>query len=237
MQRYFAKEKIDDFFLLDEKDYHHIKTVMRMKENDFIEVVYENTLYLSCIQNVKENIKIKEEKLIEKEETIDKKITLFIPFLKEQKLDFILQKSTELGIFKICLIPFERCVIKAKEEKETKKIERWTRILKEAAEQSKRLSIPKIEILPRIDSLKEIEGLNLICSTKNNLQSIKKVMKNNSSYDKINVVIGPEGGLSPHEEEVLESFGFIPVTLGNRIMRTETVPLYLMSIFNYECME
>ena len=237
MQRYFAKEKIDNLFLLEEKDYHHIKNVMRMEENDLIEVVYDNILYLACIQNVKENITITLEKLIKKEEVSDKKITLFIPFLKEQKLDFILQKSTELGVFKICLIPLERSIIKAKEEKEAKKLERWTRILKEAAEQSKRLSVPQIEIISDIKLLKDLDGLNLICSTKNNLKSIKKVMKNNSNFDIINIVIGPEGGLTLKEEEILESFGFIPITLGNRIMRAETVPLYLMSVFNYEFME
>jgi len=237
MQRYFAKEKNDNLFLLEEKDYHHIKTVMRMKENEEIEVVYQNILYLACIQNVKENMKILELKEIEKEEKESKKINLFIPFLKEQKLDFIFQKSTELGVSKICLIPLERSIIKAKEEKESKKIERWTRILKEASEQSKRLSVPELEVISNINLLKEIEDLNLICSTKNNLKSIKKVMKNNSSFDIINVVIGPEGGLTLKEEEKLESFGFIPVTLGNRIMRAETVPLYLMSIFNYEFME
>lgn len=237
MQRYFAKQKQEDTFLLEEKDYHHIKTVMRMKENEKIEVVFQNTLYLACIQNVKENMIIKEVKKEENKEKNDFKITLFIPFLKEQKLDFIFQKSTELGVFKICLIPLERSVIKSKEEKIDKKIERWARILKEAAEQSKRLSIPEIEILKDLESLRNLSGLNLICSTKNNLKSIKKVMKNHSSFDIINVVIGPEGGLSPHEEETLESFGFIPVTLGDRIMRVETVPLYLMSILNYEFME
>ena len=131
----------------------------------------------------------------------------------------------------------ERSIIKAKENKTDKKIERWRRILKEASEQSKRLSVPEIEIISDIKLLSDLKGLNLICSTKNNLKNIKKVMKNNSSFDIINVVIGPEGGLTLKEEEILESFGFIPITLGNRIMRAETVPLYLMSVFNYEFME
>ena len=86
MQRYFAKQKQEDTFLLEEKDYHHIKTVMRMKENEKIEVVFQNTLYLACIQNVKENMIIKEVKKEENKEKNDFKITLFIPFLKEQKL-------------------------------------------------------------------------------------------------------------------------------------------------------
>ncbi|MNE96264.1 Ribosomal RNA small subunit methyltransferase E [compost metagenome] len=62
-------------------------------------------------------------------------------------------------------------------------------------------------------------------------------MKKNSDYAKINIVLGPEGGLSPKEEKQLIEFGFIPVTLGNRILRAETVPLFVLSILNYENME
>lgn len=237
MQRYFAKEKLEDTFLLEEKDYHHIKTVMRMKDDDPIEVVFENKLYLCSLKNVKTTLEVRQEKLLEVEEKQDFQLTLFLPYLKEQKLDFILQKATELGVYKICFIPLERSVVKAKEEKSAKKLERWLRICKEAAEQSKRLSVPKIEQLDQLESMKNIEGLNLICSTSNFTQSIKKVVKNHKTCDKINVVIGPEGGLSEKEEEKLVSFGFTRVTLGNRIMRVETVPLYILSVLNYEFME
>ena len=77
----------------------------------------------------------------------------------------------------------------------------------------------------------------MVCSTIEKQNTIKKVFKNNYNCDKINMLIGPEGGISPKEEEILINNGFIPVSLGNRIMRVETVPLYLMSIINYEYME
>jgi 16S rRNA (uracil1498-N3)-methyltransferase len=237
MQRYFAKGKVEDSFLLEDGDLHHIKNVMRMEENEKIEVVYEHILYLACIENVKQHIKIRMLEEVKKEEEKLPKITLYIPFLKEQKLDYILQKSTELGVSKICFIPLERSVIKPKQEKEEKKLERWNRILKEASEQSKRVTIPTLEIKNTLTQLDKLDGLNLMCSTKNNIQSIKKVVKKNEKCDRINVVIGPEGGLTETEEQLLIRYHFIPVTLGTRIMRAETVPLYILSVLNYEFME
>ncbi len=237
MQRYFAKEKNGNYFTLEEGDYHHIKNVMRMNELEKIEVVYENTLYLACIENVKQNMQIREEKVVEKKNEIQPKVTLYIPFLKEQKLDFIFQKGTELGVDKICLIPLERSIIKVNPEKEGKKKERWMRILKEASEQSKRVDIPTLEIKNSLCELENLEGLNLICSTKNNIESIKKIVKKEEKCDRINVVIGPEGGLTDQEENKLISYHFIPITLGSRIMRAETVPLYILSVLNYEFME
>ncbi len=111
------------------------------------------------------------------------------------------------------------------------------RIVKEASEQSKRLYIPKIVPLKEVNALQKLEGLKLICIAQRECKSIKKVMKMNHECAKINIVIGPEGGFSPREEEIFLQMGFIPVHLGKRVLRTETVPLYLLSILNYELME
>ena len=94
MQRYFSKEKIDNCFILNDDDIYHIRTVMRMKDNDNIIVVYDKKAYLCCIENVKENIQIRAEKELEKVDYKTPNITLIIPLLKEQKMDLILQKST-----------------------------------------------------------------------------------------------------------------------------------------------
>ena len=235
MQRYFSKQKIEDTFILKNDDYYHIKTVMRMKDKDKIEVVYDEIPYLCEINNISTNIEIK---IIDKLDIIKDNmpyITLLIPILKEQKMDYILQKSTELGVNEIIPVIMERSIVKI-EEKENKKLERWNRIVKEASEQSHRNTIPKIDKIEKINTL-NLKGLNLVCSTVEKENTIKKVFKNNLNCDKINMLIGPEGGISQKEEEILKSNGFIPVTLGNRIMRVETVPLYLMSIINYEYME
>ncbi len=237
MQRYFAKEKRNAEFILEPLDYHHIKHVMRMRENEEIEVVFEGILYLACVNNIIGEITITLIKELAKKEKQEVQKTICIPYLKEQKMDFILQKATELGVDEIFLIPLERSIIKTKEEKEERKLERWMRIVKEASEQAKRLYIPKIIPLKELKTLETLEGLNLICLAQRECKSIKKVVKTGCVCDKINIVIGPEGGFSPKEEETFIQMGFIPVHLGNRILRTETVPLYLLSILNYELME
>lgn len=237
MQRYFGKNKDKNYLYLEESDYHHIKNVMRCKDGDIIEVVIDKKLYLGCIENVKSDLKI----LIKKEMNIKSdfipKVNLIIPLLKEQKMDFILQKACELGVYKITIMPMKRCVVKAYENKIKSKITRWMRILKEASEQSYRYYIPDVEFINDVKKLKKIDGLKILCSTKKNLDNVKKVLTGVKKCDTINVAIGPEGGFDCSEEEIFNEYGFVSTTLGNRIMRVETVPLFIMSIINYEYME
>lgn len=237
MQRYFAKEKHNDTFILNDDDIYHIKTVMRMQDNDHIYVVYDEKTYICCLENVNKNIIIRIEKLEENTKEIMPKICLYIPVLKEQKMDLIFQKATELGVSKIVPILTERCIIKVNEGNEDKKITRWTRICKEASEQSHRTSIPVIEKVTPLQKLEKNEGLNLVCSTVEKEKNLKYILQSNKEYDTINVVMGPEGGLSKKEEDYLIEKGFIPVTFGNRILRVETVPLFILSVINYEYME
>lgn len=236
MQRYFAESKNGNNFLLKNDDIYHIKTVMRMKENEKIIVVYENIPYLCELENVNQNltVSIKEQMEIKKDKL--PKITLIIPLLKEQKMDLILQKSTELGVYEIIPVILSRSIIKIDEKKESNKIDRWMRIVKEASEQSHRNEIPTITSIKKIEEL-ELKDLNIVCSTRERANNIKYTLKNNSSCDTINVVVGPEGGLTEKEEEILLEKGFEAVTLGTRIMRVETVPIYIMSVINYEYLE
>ena len=231
MQRYFSKEKKDNTFILSNEDLYHIKTVMRMKE-EFIEVVYNNSLYL-CKLDKDYNVNI--EKQIEQINNKKVKFILCIPLLQEQKMSFVLQKATELGVDYI--VPFYAVRSKVKLDlKEDKKIIRWNKIVKEASEQSKRLDIPIISNVKKISEL-NFEGLKILCSTKEKINNIKNEIKNNLNYDTIVMVIGPEGGLSNLEEEQLNKIGFKSVSLGEQILRVETVPIYLLSILNYELME
>ena len=232
MQRYFSKELTDNKFILNSDDIYHITKVMRMTCNDKIEVVYNSKLYICKIN---ENI----EAIIDHEEKTDIKllnVTLIIPLLKEQKMDLILQKATELGVDEIIPIEMERSIVKLDPKKEENRISRWMKIVKEASEQSKRNSIPIITKVKRIDEL-NLDGVKLVCSTQEKELNIKKFLSTNKNYDKINIVIGPEGGISPKEEDKLVGLGFTRVSLGSRIMRVETVPLFILSALNYENME
>ncbi|MBO5095605.1 MAG: 16S rRNA (uracil(1498)-N(3))-methyltransferase [Bacilli bacterium] len=232
MQRYFSKELYDNKFSLSKDDLYHIKTVMRMNPNDLVEVVYENNLYICHLDDSYDAII---DKKIEGERNKKVYCTLCLPLLTEQKFSFVLQKATELGIDEIIPVITERSIVNLK-DKEDKKLNRWNRICKEAAEQSKRLDIPKISEVKKISEL-NLEGLKIVCSTKEKSKSIKNVLQNTTNCDRMVIMVGPEGGISNNEEEKLISLGFIPVTLGSNIMRVETVPIFMLSVLNYEMME
>ncbi len=229
MQRYFSEVKKDNLFLLKDEDLYHIKTVMRMNINDEIEVVYEQKVYI-CKLDKNYNAII--EKVIEDNKIKKINYVLCVPILQEQKMSFILQKATELGVDLIIPILTARSMVKVK-DKENKKIERWKRICKEASEQSKRVTIPEVSEIKKITDL-NLDGLKIVCSTKEKDNTLKKVLKNNLKCDKIIMVVGPEGGLTLDEENKLIDLGFIPTSLGDNILRVETAPLYLLSVLNYE---
>lgn len=229
MQRYFSEVKKDNLFLLKDEDLYHIKTVMRMNINDEIEVVYEQKVHI-CKLDKNYNAII--EKVIEDNKIKKINYVLCVPILQEQKMSFILQKATELGVDLIIPILTARSMVKVK-DKENKKIERWKRICKEASEQSKRVTIPEVSEIKKITDL-NLDGLKIVCSTKEKDNTLKKILKNNLKCDKIIMVVGPEGGLTLDEENQLIDLGFIPTSLGDNILRVETAPLYLLSVLNYE---
>lgn len=236
MQRYFALKKIDNKIFITPDDEYHIKRVMRMKIDDIIEVVYDDKLYRAIIKSIDDlDIEILEEL----KQIGDKypKISLIIPNLKEQKIDLILQKGTEIGVNEFIIVPYERSVVKYDERKEKVKLTRWQKICKEASEQSMRMDIPLINIEKDWKFIDNIEGLRLVCSTNERNNYIKSVLKKSNDYDKITLAIGPEGGITPKEEAYLEEKGFKKITLGTQIMRVETVPIFLTSVIRYEFTE
>lgn len=234
MQRYFSNKKIDNKLELNLDDLYHIKTVMRMKDNELIEVVYNGTLYI-CRINLNSNMVCIDHEIKNNNDDFD--VTLIIPLLKETKMDLIMQKATELGVSKIIPIETERSVIKIDNNKFEKKRERWQKICKEASEQSKRINIPIVEKIASFDTLKTLEGVKLVCSTTEKQKKLKNILQTQDKCAKLVLAIGPEGGFTALEENTFVSCGFEKVSLGNRIMRVETVPLFLLSIINYIYME
>ena len=235
MQRYFIKNIENQKVEFEESDIHHIKNVMRMQKGEKIECVYDGNLYKAEI----EKIEPLEVKITEKEKNIQTNkpyITLIIPLLIEQKMDYIFQKCTELGVDEFYIYQAVRSKIKLENEKYEKKVNRWSKICKEASEQSHRITIPQIKGLYKIKDLEKCIGLNLICST-NNVETLKNTLKKQNKCDKINIVVGPEGGLDPKEEETLVSFNYLRTSLGPNILRAETAPLCVLSYINYEFME
>lgn len=233
MQQYFA---INKNLKLDITDYHHIKNVMRMKVGDLIKIAYDNTIYMCKLTKIDNEIKYD---IIEKikNNNINIKISVAYSLIKEQKQDYLFQKCTELGVYEFIPINTIRSVIKIDNKKQSDKIIRWQKICKEAAEQSFRYNIPKINnILDIKDLIKLDYDLKLLCSLNKNTKNIKKVIQKNNNCDRILLVTGPEGGFDPKEEELLIKNGFISVSLGDTVLRAETAPVAAISMINYEYM-
>ena len=230
MQRYFIKNKD---MLLEESDIRHIKKVMRMNINDKIEVVYNNKLHICEITSLDPfNIKVIEELDEDKKTKIE--LTVAVALVKEQKMDLILQKLTELGVSRIIPVSMERSIVKLDKERFNKKKVRWESICKEASEQSKRTNIPINEDIKSIKDLtKEDADLKLVASTKEKEKLLNYYLQSIEDCAKIIMVIGPEGGISDKEEDILVSNGYNRVSFGNLIFRVETATIYVASIINY----
>lgn len=233
MQQYFAKSRQLD---LHDSDIYHIKKVMRMKKGDLIKVVYDNTIYTCELLDLRDSLHYK---VINSEVKSKNSYTITVAFslIKEQRLDYLLQKSTEVGAD--CFIPLntKNSVVKIDNKKMENKLLRWEKILKEASEQSNRCDIPVIREVSNIKELvKEDFDFKFLCSLNKNTKSIKKVLQNCPNCARILLVVGPEGGFDPLEEEFLMKNNFISVTLGRNVLRAETAPVVAISMINYELM-
>lgn len=231
MQQYFGISKKDNTISLNKDDLNHIKNVMRMKENDEIIVVYEEESYICSLESNLLSCKIKE---VFKSNEDNTDFIVYMPLLSEEKMSFILQHGTELGITEFVVVQYEHCKYKLKSSDYDKKLQRWNKIIKEASEQSYRIHKP---ILNKIIAFKDIEGkcnVNILCSLdKEGVKSICKVLTTDNCSDTISLVFGPEGGLSKNEEKMIEEKGFTKTSLGSDVLRTETVPLMVASIVKY----
>lgn len=231
MQRYFVKDKNNEKFILSESDIHHIKRVMRCKNNDKIEIVYDTTVYLCNIDDI-ETLTLSILDSYEEDREININLSVAVALVQEQKFDLILQKLTELGVSSIIPLKTERSIVRIDESKIEKKKNRWITICKEASEQSHRVTIPEVtNIMTMKELLNNKKELNLICSLNEHTKPLEEYLDNN--VKDILFVIGPEGGFSKKEEDFLIENGFQTTTLGKRVLRVETAAIYVASIINY----
>ena len=230
MQRYFANLNGENIVLGD-GDVHHLLHVMRAKNGDEIEAVADGKLYACLVESVNPLV-IKRNYEIPTDSELNEDITLFFALAKGEKIDFVVQKATELGANKIVLLKTERCVVKFDDKNLSHKLERFEKIAKEASEQSHRLRIP--QIVGVID-LKKIPQ-ELLCDI--NLVAYEKeagktasLIENIEKGKSTSIMIGPEGGFSEDEVNLLtDKYGFKRVSLGKRILRTETAAVYALSV-------
>ena len=232
MQRYFKDTDLD-IFELSQDDSYHITKVMRNNIGDMIEVVIDKKLYICEIIDMNNLVTVKKKEEVETDSELECSITIAQSLVKEQKMDLILQKSCELGVAEIIPINTTRSIVKL-DKKETKKIDRWNKILKEASEQSKRVVIPKVNNILDIKDLTKLDyDIKILCTVNELSTSIKRVLSKDLKGAKIILVIGPEGGFTDAEEKILIESGYISTSFGNRVLRTETASLYALSIINY----
>lgn len=225
-------------------DVKHISNVLRAKIGEEIQICDINTSnnYIAGIKNIeKEKIECEIIRSIESDTESNININIFQGVPKSDKMELIIQKSVELGVKQITPVQMERCVSILKEKDAYKKIERWQKIAEVAAKQSGRDMIPKINSATRIKDLcEEIKKYDVIIVPyeKEENQSFKDVVDEIKGLNKedlnIGIVIGPEGGFEDTEIEELSFAGAKVVTLGKRILRTETVALAMTSVIMYE---
>lgn len=228
------------------EDVNHISNVLRLvKDNEILVCNKENNItYQTKISEIGRN-QVVCEILNQVQENAESKVcvTIFQGLPKADKMEYIIQKSTELGAKKIVPVAMNRCIVKIDKKDEKKKIDRWQKIAEVAAKQSGRDAIPIVENVCKFDKITElIQDYNLfiIAYEKEKNVTLKQVLKQikiekmEEEILKIGVLIGPEGGIEQTEIDRLVESGAKVITLGNRILRTETASLTILSNIMYE---
>lgn len=232
MIRFFIENISDNNYTLTGEDAHHAIKSLRVKIGENIILCDKNSFEHICkVEKIsKDEVLLSVIKSQKNTSESNIKITLYQALPKNDKMDLIVQKSVELGVFKIVPIETSRCISKPSEKSISKKIERWQKIAKEAAKQSGRGIIPNISSPLKLDeAISKIKDYDKsLVFYENGGEKIKNSLK---TYDKnISIFIGPEGGFETEEIDKLKSFGATISTLGTRILRTETASLAAISV-------
>ena len=239
MNRFYHSKQLslNQVVILNEFSGHHAIKVMRVKLND--ELILFNgdgCDYYGKVTNIKKKeleVKISNIKELNQESPL--KITLIQSLSSNEKMDWILQKSTELGVQKIQPVYNERSKVKINEDRINKKLIHWHQVVISACEQCYRSKIPQIKKPENFKHYLENNNFNsgslkLILSphSENTIKTLPK-----KEPKEIYVLIGPEGGFSSNEIKLANKFNFKTIKLGSRILRTETAPVSIVSILQY----
>ena len=236
---YVPNPSIQDGLLkIEGGEVRHIRKVLRLKAGDKVIVFnglgkeYEGAI----LEETPSSVLVKVENIFFAPKDSSLEVTLAQSLLKGEKMDFLIQKATELGVKEI--IPFlsARSVPLLERSRKLERHRRWERIAVEASKQCGRGVVPKIESLKDYSEMLQIaspDGLRLILWERGGIK-LKEVFGRWGEGAKVFFVVGPEGGFSQKEVDEAEESGFIPVILGRRILRAETASLCLLSILQYQ---
>ena len=248
MPKFFVKQEqiYKNEIYIKGQDVNHIKKVLRAQIGDNLEICdsINQINYVCKIEEFKDDsIKCKILKILNDKVESNIEVTIYQGLPKADKMELIIQKSVELGAFEIIPVKTKRCIVKLDKKSEINKIDRWNKISEVAAKQCGR------DFIPKIGGLVEIKDICNLCKNydilllayekeekntlKYELQKLKEKKLENQKI-KIALLIGPEGGLDVEEVNLLEKAGAKIITLGKRILRTETVALSVLSNIMYE---
>jgi 16S rRNA (uracil1498-N3)-methyltransferase len=219
------------------EDLRHIRTVLRKQPGDLLILLDGQGMEYEVKITGMERAEIRTEILRQsKREILHPMITLGQGLAKSDKMDWIVQKATELGVSGIVPLVTERTVVKVKDG--GRRVERWQKIAREAAMQSNRPDIPTVlspvSFGDFIRTQDPSPGTLLLLPWEEGTVPLKDVLRGKGSFQSITVLIGPEGGLSPTEAQTAKDKGFHLVSLGPNILRTETAAVAALSMIAYE---
>ena len=245
MSKFFVKESQikDGIISIIGEDVNHIKNVLRLNVSNDIKIcnIDDSKNYICEIVEINsKEINCKIFKEVQSEAEGNVKLDIYQGLPKADKMELIIQKGTELGVNEFIPVSFKRSIVKLTSKDEVKKIDRWNKISEVAAKQCGRDIVPKVRNVESVKNIcEEFNDYDLVLVAyenekdnyiKNELLKLKPTKDN---Y-KIAVVIGPEGGIDTEEIEAFKNTKASIISLGQRILRTETVALQVSSIIMYE---
>lgn len=239
---YVSQSQIgQDRITIVDSDVNHIKNVLRLEKGDWLVACdAEGTDYICRIQEMSgTEVVLSIEKTQESGTELDTRVTLFQGIPKKEKMEFIIQKAVELGVYEIVPVMMKRCVVKLSEEKKIqKKQERWQAIAEAAAKQCDRGIIPVVHAPVTMETAFDMAGsleYNMIpYELQDGIEASRSIVEDACRKSSVGIFIGPEGGLEQEEVERAMQIGAKPMTLGKRILRTETAGMALLSILMFQ---
>jgi 16S rRNA (uracil1498-N3)-methyltransferase len=238
MHRFFIPKPFKQEMQITGRDAHHIIDVLRMEPGDQLQVVADDGIsFLGEIAAVSSNtVAVSAKEILRETHEPDVRISLLQGLAKGEKMDLIIQKAVEIGITEIFPVSMAHSVVVLENSKAEKKVERWHKIAEGAAKQSKRDVIPAVHEVMTLGQVLQKEKWDLLLAAyeSENQVSLKEVLQAHKDVKTIGVIIGPEGGLSNEEVAAAREYGGIAVSLGRRILRTETAGLVAATAILYE---
>lgn len=233
----------EDRIYIEGQDVNHIKNVLRMKVGEQLKISDgNNRRYLCEIEEMTAQevcVRVVEEQQADTE--LPSKIYLFQGLPKGDKMELIVQKAVELGVYEVIPVATKRAVVKLDEKKAAKKVERWNTIAESGAKQSGRNVIPKVaKVMSYKEALayaKELDVILIPYELAEGMSETKQVISDIKKGESVGIFIGPEGGFETAEVEQAIESGAKAITLGRRILRTETAGLTTLSILMYHLEE